>query len=197
MDYHKILAEINEEVSHLIGKGKVADYIPELAKVNKEKFAIYLLTLDGDSYEIGDAQEAFSIQSISKVFMLALMISKIGKRVYKRVDVEPSGDPFNSLVQLEHENGIPRNPFINSGALVITDMMLSHFDNPKEEMISFIRSLAGDDNIFYNESVAISEMRTGFKNAAMVNLMKSFGNIENDIDDVLELYCYCCSIEMS
>lgn len=197
MDYHKILTEINDEVSHLIGKGKVADYIPELAKVDKNKFAIYLLTLDDKSYEVGDSQEPFSIQSISKVFMLALMISKIGKRVYKRVDVEPSGDPFNSLVQLEHENGIPRNPFINSGALVITDMMLSHFENPKEEILRFIRSLAGDDAIYYNEDVARSEIKTGFKNAAMVNLMKSFGNIKNEIEDVLELYCYCCSIEMS
>jgi glutaminase len=197
MDYQKILEDIYKEVTPLIGQGKIADYIPELAAVDSTKFGLYLLLLDDSAFEIGDVHEQFSIQSISKVFMLALIISRIGEKVYERVNVEPSGDPFNSLVQLELENGIPRNPFINAGALVVTDLMLSHLINPKEELLSFVQEITGDTSIRYNEDVARSERATGFKNAAMINLMKSFDNIKHDVDSVLDLYCAFCSIEMS
>lgn len=197
MDYQKILEEIHHEVQPLLDKGKVADYIPELANVEQSKFGIYMLTLDDHQYYVGDVMEKFSIQSISKVFMLSLTVSYLGEKVYERVDVEPSGDPFNSLVQLEYECGIPRNPFINSGALVITDMMISTFDNPKEIFLEYVRSLVGSEDIHYNETVAASEKQHGFKNAAMVNLMKSFGNIENDVEDVLDLYFDFCSLEMT
>lgn len=197
MDYQKILEEIHQEVLPLLDKGKVADYIPELANVDASKFGIYLLTLEDNAYAVGDVHEKFSIQSISKVFMLALTISHLGEKVYERVDVEPSGDPFNSLVQLEHECGIPRNPFINSGALVITDMMISSFEDPRTEFLEYVRDLVGHSEIFCNMKVAASEKQHGFKNAAMVNLMKSFGNIENDVDEVLDLYFEFCSIEMT
>ncbi|MBL6447171.1 glutaminase [Fulvivirga sp. 29W222] len=197
MDYQKILEEIHQEVLPLVDKGKVADYIPELANVDRNKFGIYLLTLDDNAYAVGDVLEKFSIQSISKVFMLALTISHLGEKVYDRVDVEPSGDPFNSLVQLEHESGIPRNPFINSGALVITDMMISSFADPRAEFLEYVRDLVGQADVFCNKKVAASEKEHGFKNAAMVNLMKSFGNIENDVDEVLDLYFEFCSIEMT
>lgn len=197
MNYQKILEEIHQEVLPLLDKGKVADYIPELANVDKKKFGMHLLTLDDDAYSIGDVNEKFSIQSISKVFMLALTISHLGEKVYERVDVEPSGDPFNSLVQLEHECGIPRNPFINSGALVITDMMISSFEDPRTEFLEYVRDLVGQSDIFCNKKVAASERQHGFKNAAMVNLMKSFGNIENDVNEVLDLYFEFCSIEMT
>ncbi len=197
MDYQKILEDIHQEITPLIGKGTIANYIPELACVDENKFGMYLLLLDDSSFEVGDVHELFSIQSISKVFMLALIISYIGEKVYERVNVEPSGDPFNSLVQLEYEGGIPRNPFINSGALVITDLMLTHLENPKDELLRFVQDLAGDTSISYNDKVAKSEKAIGFKNAAMVNLMKSFGNIHHDVDEVLDLYCTFCSIEMS
>lgn len=197
MEYQKVLEEIQSEVSPLLSKGKVADYIPELAKVSQDKFGMYLLTLDQESFHVGDYEEKFSIQSISKVFMLALAVSKCKEKVYKRVHIEPSGDPFNSLVQLEYEEGIPRNPFINSGALVITDMLISNFDKPKEDFLDYIRKLVGQEDIFYNEEVAESEKKHGFKNAAMVNLIKSFGNIHNDIEQVLDLYFDFCSIEMT
>lgn len=197
MNYQNILEEIQREVTPFLGQGKVADYIPELAKIDPHKFGIYLLFLNDEAYSVGDAEEKFSIQSISKVFMLALTIAHLGEKVYKRVDVEPSGDPFNSLVQLEYECGIPRNPFINSGALVITDMMISHLESPKEELLAFVRELAGEQNIHYNPEIAASERAFGFKNAAMVNLMKSFGNIKNDVDEVLDLYFDFCSIEMN
>lgn len=197
MDYQSILDEIYEEVKPLLKKGKVADYIPELAKVDKANFGMYLLTLDEQKFSVGLANVKFSIQSISKVFMLAMAVGECKQSIYKRVNVEPSGDPFNSLVQLEHESGIPRNPFINAGALVITDILLTEFENPKQELLNYVRRLVGQNDIHYNEEVAASEKSVGFKNAAMVNLMKSFGNIENDVEDVLDLYFHFCSIEMS
>ncbi|MBL3656740.1 glutaminase [Fulvivirga sediminis] len=197
MDYQKILEEIRQEVAPLLDKGWVADYIPELAKVDKTKFGIYLLFLDDSSYSVGDATEKFSIQSISKVFMLAHCVSHIGKKVYERVNVEPSGDPFNSLVQLEHENGIPRNPFINSGALVVTDLLITHLQDPRQQFLDFIRELVGQNDIYYDKQIARSEKSFGYRNAAMVNMMKSYGNIDNDVEEVLDLYFDFCSISMT
>lgn len=197
MNYTKILSDISEEVQPLIRRGQVADYIPQLAGVNPDKFGIYLHFLEGGSYAIGDAGERFSIQSISKVLMLCMAVGKLGEHVYERVDVEPSGDPFNSLVQLEYEQGIPRNPFINAGALVITDMLLDAFDTPKRAFLEFAQAISGNNDITYNADVARSEKRCGFKNAAIVNLMRSFGNIRNDVETVLDLYYDFCSMEMS
>ena len=197
MDYQQALNEIAAEITPLLQKGKVADYIPELEKVPGDKFGMHLLTLEGKNYHVGDHDEKFSIQSISKVFMLAMAVGECKERVYDRVGVEPSGDPFNSLVQLEYEEGIPRNPFINAGALVVTDIILSNFDHPRDALLNYIRRLVGEDDVHYNASVAESEKKCGFKNAAMVNLMKSFGNIKNDIDTVLDLYFDFCSLEMS
>ncbi len=197
MDYKAILKEINNEVTPLFGKGDVADYIPELANVNPNNFGIELRFLDGSNYSIGNTNIPFSIQSISKVFSLTLAIKLVGDDVWKRVGVEPSGNAFNSLVQLEHENGIPRNPFINAGAIVIADIIISQLENPKQEILEFIRKLAKNSDIHINKKVAISEKRNGFRNAALANMMKSFGNIENDIDEVLDLYFCLCSIEMT
>ncbi|TRX57711.1 glutaminase [Fulvivirga sp. M361] len=197
MNYAQTLSTIYDEVLPLIRKGQVADYIPQLAKVDPGKFGIYLHFLEGESFAMGDAEEQFSIQSISKVLMLCMAVGKLGERVYQRVDVEPSGDPFNSLVQLEYEQGIPRNPFINAGALVITDMLIDAFDDPKQYFLEFARAISGSQGVAYNAGVAKSEKQCGFKNAAIVNLMKSFGNIKNDVEDVLELYYDFCSLEMS
>ena len=197
MDYQKVLEDIRKEVDPLLDNGLVADYIPELAKVDKTKFGIHLLFLDDSSFSVGDTEEKFSIQSISKVFMLAHCVSHIGKKVYDRVNVEPSGDPFNSLVQLEYENGIPRNPFINSGALVVTDLLITHLQDPRQQFLDFIRELVGQNDIYYDKQIARSEKAFGFKNAAMVNLMKSYGNIHNDVEEVLDLYFDFCSVSMT
>lgn len=197
MNYQDILKEIQREVTPLLTKGKVADYIPQLATVSPDKFGIHLHFLDGQSYNIGDAEERFSIQSISKVLMLCMAVGKIGTKVYERVDVEPSGNSFNSLVQLEYEQGIPRNPFINAGALVIVDMLIDAFKDPKDTFLKFIKGMCVGDDITYNSQVAASEKTCGFKNAAIVNLMKSFGNIHNDVDRVLDLYYDFCSVEMN
>ena len=197
MNYNKILSEISKEVNEFIGQGKVANYIPALAQVDANKFGMSVSTIKGEYYNIGDIDEKFSIQSISKVFSLTLAFSKLGEDIWKRGEREPSGNAFNSLVQLEYENGIPRNPFINAGALVITDMLISLFDDPYHELLNFIQQLCGSSDIKYDENVAQSERENGYTNAALVNLLKSHGNIENDVEKVLDLYFHHCSIRMT
>ncbi|MEX2350627.1 MAG: glutaminase [Flavobacteriaceae bacterium] len=197
MDYSKILNEIKEELSDFTNDGKVASYIPELSKVDGSKFGVHLYCIDGSHHSFGDAQERFSIQSISKVFTLSLAMRMMGDELWDRMDVEPSGNAFNSLFQLEQENGIPRNPFINSGALVLSDILISEYDNPKDEILKFVRKISGVETIDFDEKVARSEKQHGHRNAALVNLMKSFGNIQNDVYEILDVYFYQCSIAMS
>ncbi|NHN24386.1 glutaminase [Flavobacterium jejuense] len=197
MEYQSIINSIYKEVSLLENKGTIADYIPELQKINTDKFGIALIDNFQNRYSIGNATEQFSIQSISKVITTSIIFSKMGNDLWQRVGFEPSGNAFNSLVQLEYENGIPRNPFINAGALVIADLMVSHFENPKEYFLSFMKELSENENIEYNETVAQSEKENGYRNAALVNYIKSFHNIQNHPDDVLDFYFHQCSIEMS
>ncbi len=197
MDYQGIIEAIAEQVQPEFGKGKVADYIPALAQVPAHKFGIALHTRSGDTFRVGDAEEQFSIQSISKVFALAQAYPIVGEALWSRVGMEPSGNPFNSLVQLEYEKGIPRNPFINAGALVITDMLIEHFPNPKARMLDFIRKLSGSDDIYYDYEVARSERAFGFTNAALVNFMKSHHNIKAPVEQVLDVYFHQCSVAMS
>lgn len=197
LDYQNIISKIYAD---LIGKknlGKVPEYIPELACIDENKFGVNLTDLEHNSFGGGDFEQKFSIQSISKVFALSFVYEKLEEKLWERVDVEPSGNAFNSLVQLEADNGIPRNPFINAGALVICDILLEICENPKDELLTFIRNLTEEDDIFFNEKVAASEMQNSFRNAAMCNYMKSFGNIKNKPEAVIELYCHLCSIEMT
>ncbi|MEH6657469.1 glutaminase [Leeuwenhoekiella marinoflava] len=197
MDYSKVLQEIKEEIATFKNTGKVATYIPELGKVDPSKFGVYLQCTDGNGYGLGDSLDCFSIQSISKVLSLALALKLKGKEVWKRIGVEPSGDPFNSLVQLEYEKGIPRNPFINAGALVVADILISELENPKEDLLQFVRNIAEDQSVEYDEKVAASEMEHKFRNASLTHLMKDFGNIKNNVDDVLDFYFHQCSIAMN
>lgn len=178
-------------------EGKQADYIPELAKVNPDQFGMSIHTIYGEIYSIESAEVRFSIQSISKVFTLAMCLSIKGDDLWARVGKEPSGTAFNSLVQLEVEKGVPRNPFINAGAIVMVDILMSHLENPKEDFLAFVRAVAGDDTITYNEAVATSERENGYLNAAIANLLKYHGTIENDIEQVLQFYFLMCSVEMS
>lgn len=197
MDYSIILNVTYQEIKALPIIGTIATTIPELASVNPDKFGIYLTTIDNQEYGIGDFDEKFSIQSVSKVLSVTLAFSFLNEKVWQRVGVEPSGNPFNSLVQLEYEKGIPRNPFINAGALVIADILVSELKNPKQDFLEFIRTLSGIETINYNEKVAQSEKETGFRNAALCNFLKSFGNINNEVEVVLDFYFYQCSIEMT
>lgn len=180
-------------------RGEVATYIPELARVDPKAFGIAVIDAEGKVAVGGDADTPFSIQSISKVFTLTLALGKVGDRLWKRVGREPSGSPFNSIVQLEHEKGIPRNPFINAGAIAVTDLILSgHL--PREalgEILRFMQFLADDSTITIDQQVAASEQRTGFRNAALANYMKSFGVIENPVEFTLGVYFHHCAIAMT
>jgi glutaminase len=197
MDFKAILHDIYNKVNEDTCDGSVTSSIPELSKVDPNKFGIHLLKQNRTDFGIGDSKERFSIQSISKVFTLSMAIRLKGEDIWARVGVEPSGSPFNSLVQLEYEQGIPRNPFINAGALVIADILLSNLKNPKEDLLDFVKMTTGLDSIGFDPRVAASEKAFGYRNAALVNMLKSYNNLENDIEQVLDFYFHQCSIAMS
>lgn len=197
MDYDHVLEQIHATVLPILGQGKVADYIPELANVSPKHFGMAIATLDGQVHTIGDAHIGFSIQSISKLFALVMALQVEGDELWKRVGREPSGTPFNSLVQLEHEAGKPRNPFINAGALVVTDILCTRFAVPENALSDFLEKLSATPAIHYNRRVERSERRHSDRNAAMAHFMKSFGNLRNPVDQVLDAYCRHCAIEMN
>jgi glutaminase len=180
-------------------RGAPADYIPPLAAVDPGKFGIAVIEGDGTCHLAGDAEEAFSIQSIAKVFALTLALGHVGDQLWKRVGREPSGSAFNSIVQLEFEHGIPRNPFINAGAIVVADVLLGR-NEPREaigEILRFVRSAADDDGIVIDRAVAEAEMATGHRNRALASYMRSFGNIEHDVERTLGVYVHECALAMS
>ncbi|HGJ5860237.1 MAG TPA: glutaminase B [Arsenophonus nasoniae] len=193
-----LLIDILQQVRALIGQGKVANYIPALAEVANHHLAMAVCTIEGEIFSAGDAYERFSIQSISKVLGLTLAMTRYREdEIWCRVGKEPSGLPFNSLVQLEMEKGIPRNPFINAGAIIITDMLQFRFSTPKQRMLEFVRSLTGQSDIGYDNQVARSEMEHANRNAAIAYLMKSLGNFKSDVLAVLETYFHYCSLSMN
>ncbi len=198
-DLQAVVDSVYHDLSGRIGEGKLADYIPELATVDPKQFGIALVTVDGQIHAAGDAETAFSIQSISKVFTLTLALGKIGDGLWKRVGREPSGNAFNSIVQLEQEKGKPRNPFINAGAIAVADVVLAgHL--PKEaigEIVQFIRHLADDESIAIDQNVARSETQTGYRNVALANFMKAFRNLDHPVEHVLGVYFHHCAIAMS
>ncbi len=197
MDFDRILEEIAQHVRPCFGKGRVADYIPALAAVPGDKFGMALRTVDGGYHEIGDARERFSIQSISKVFTLNIAVSYVGEALWRRVGREPSGNPFNSLVQLEYEQGIPRNPMINAGAIVVSDVLLTHCDDAKQTLLDRLRALSGAADVGFDPVVARSEAETGFINRALASFLKGHGNLENEVEAVLDLYFHQCALAMS
>lgn len=197
MLYKDIVESIYNEFINLKGDGKVADYIPALSKVNPDSYAISVCDLEGGEFSVGDSASKFTIQSISKVFTLAMVIGKVEEKIWERVGREPSGTAFNSLIQLEQERGIPRNPFINAGALVVTDMLTELFPKPKQAILDFVRQISSQDDIYYDKEVAQSELEHSHRNIALANFMKSFGNIKGDVETIIDIYCHQCSISMS
>ncbi|BCB61914.1 glutaminase [Halomonas sp. A020] len=195
----EILDEIAAELALETERGTVADYIPQLAHVDPSQFAISLATVEGQRFSAGCATTPFSIQSISKVFTLTIALGKWGDGLWSKVGREPSGDPFNSIVQLEHESGKPRNPFINAGAIAVVDaIMMGHA--PKEtlaEILSFVRYIADDNSICFDHQVAASEMEHKDRNASLAHFMKAFGRLRHDVDKVLGTYFHQCAIAMS
>jgi glutaminase len=198
MDYAGILREIGQEVRGEFGRGKVASYIPALAQVPASKLGIAVCTLDGQEHELGESREPFSIQSISKVFTLMLAMKHVGQEyLWRRVGREPSGSAFNSLVQLETERGIPRNPFINAGAIVVTDCIVAHDTSALRSVLGLARRLSGNADVQYDREVARSERETGHRNRAIAHFLKAHRNLESDPEAVLNVYFHQCAIAMS
>ncbi|MBT9244354.1 glutaminase [Gemmobacter fulvus] len=199
MDLAAILARIGAEMAAAPDRGRVADYIPELARISTEPFAMAVCTAEGETFTTGAAETAFSIQSVSKLFTLAIALGRLGDQLWTRVGREPSGLAFNSILQLEHERGIPRNPFINAGAIVVTDAILAGHQ-PREvlgELLRFLREAAGEDDIHINKAVAASEQATGDRNLALAHFMRAQGNLLHDPVLTCGTYFHQCAIEMS
>lgn len=198
-DLHTAVKDIVDEMRARPDRGAVATYIPELASVDPSAFGLAVITADGQIACGGDCDQPFSIQSVSKVFTFTMALGRYGNLLWKRVGREPSGSPFNSIVQLERERGIPRNPFINAGAIAVTDLILSGHQ-PREalgEILRFMQFVCDDPSVYIDEAVAASEQRTGFRNAALANYMKSFGVLDNPVDLTLGVYFHQCAIAMS
>lgn len=198
-DLQIVVDQIADEVAQQSERGIVADYIPSLASVSPSHFGMTIIDHDGNCYMSGDADVGFSIQSISKVFSLTMALGLVGDGLWSRVGREPSGSAFNSIVQLEWEQGIPRNPFINAGAIVVADILLGRYE-PREilgEFLRFMHTVTGDDTITIDEAVAKSENETGFRNRALANYMRAYGNIENSVERTLGVYFHLCSLSMS
>lgn len=196
MDYQQLIEDVYQEVKSKNPRGKVADYIPELANVDAEKFGIALVDLEGNVYGVGDYEQPFSIQSISKVHTLTMVAHVFQRKLWSRVNVEPSGNPFNSIAQLEFEKGIPRNPFINAGALVITDALTTKFDNPLEEVSRFIHEVSGKECVTINQDVLRSELQHSERNTALAYFLKAYQNFDNPVEEVIQTYVAHCSMEM-
>jgi glutaminase len=194
-DLTAVLGEIADEVRGLAREGDVADYIPALADEDPDRFALATCDLDGAEHGTGDVDVGFPIQSVSKVFALTLALQHVGEELFERVGKEPSGDPFNSLVQLEHEQGIPRNPMINAGALVVCDVLVESCADPKGDLVELLGDLTGDE-ITHDQAVLEAEGTTGHRNGAMAYLMSAFGNLHTDVDDVMAVYLHQCAVRM-
>ncbi len=196
-DYPELLRQVLADVESARGAGRLADYIPMLAAVDPRKLGLAVATVDGETFGVGDCDEAFSIQSISKVFGLALVLAGEGDRLWERVGREPSGNAFNSLIQLELEKGIPRNPFLNAGALVLTDRLLSLYGDARGAVRDFLRAEAENSALDFDSAVAASEAEHGHRNAALAHFMASCGNVSNRVETVLEHYFWQCALAAS
>ncbi|MCU0763642.1 MAG: glutaminase [Hydrogenophaga sp.] len=197
IDLPALLAEIHHAAQGLFGQGRVANYIPALAEVPPRQFGLAIATVQGHTHSVGDAHTPFSLQSITKLFTFVLALKLEGEALWRRVGREPSGAAFNSIVQLETENGIPRNPFINAGALVIADILTTRYAHLDYALLGELRRLADEPELYWNPRVARSERDTAYRNMAMAYFMKSHGNFRNEPETVLDNYCRQCATEMT
>lgn len=195
--FQPVLDRIAEEIAELAERGTPADYIPALAAGDPADFGMAVAELDGTVYGVGDWRRPLSTQSVTKVFTLALALAGEGDTLWTHVGREPSGDPFNSLVQLEYENGIPRNPFINAGALVVTDRLHRLTGDASGSLLAFLRAESGNPDLAFDPDVAASEAAHGDRNAALAHFMASYGNITGPVPDLLREYFRQCSLEAS
>jgi glutaminase len=193
----RVLDRVADAVRGVLGSGRVSDQIPVLANADPRAFGLAVATVEGEMCGVGDWRQRFSIQSISKVFTLALAMEKDGETLWTRVGREPSGTPFNSLVQLESERGIPRNPFVNAGALVVTDHLLSLTGDACGAVERFLRAECACPEISSDPVVASCEAEHGHRNAALAHFLAAYGNLGNTVDRVLDHYVRHCAIAMS
>lgn len=196
-DFQKLIDQIHQSLLSTASLGEAADYIPELAHVNADQMGIFVLDKHGQCYQTGDWQQTFSIQSVVKVLTLCMAYQHLGGRLWERVGVEPSGTAFNSLGNLEFEQGVPRNPFSNAGALVVCDVLMGLYEHPLDAVLKLIRRCTGNPEISCNPIIASSEKSEGFRNVALGNLIKSLGNIRHNVDELLDFYFDCCSITLN
>ncbi|MDP2697017.1 glutaminase [Thalassospira sp.] len=197
-DFPAILGDVQDRLARQdFGDARIADYIPALATVPDDRFAMTLRLVDGREYAVGDADIPFSIQSISKVFALVLALRSCGDDLWQAVRREPSGSAFNSLIQIEQEDGIPRNPFINAGAIRVCDLIASRFANPDRSVAEFLGQLCGNREIRIDNEVYLSEDEHGNRNRAIAYLLKSFGKLDNPVEDVVRAYFKQCSVAMT
>jgi glutaminase len=193
----KVIDNLIAEMRTHPANGQVADYIPALKNVDPDSVGIACCTLDGEVITAGDADKDFSVQSIAKIYSLVMAMTRSDDQLWERVRMEPSGQAFNSIVQLESENGIPRNPMINAGAIVISDIIVSRYSTPNHAFVQFVSRLCGRDPVLVDNTVFASEKKHGHRNAAMAHLMKDFGNIHGKVENVLEHYFYQCSLSLN
>ncbi|MER6394796.1 glutaminase [Kitasatospora sp. NPDC001603] len=199
MDYRMLFEDITHAVQPGLTDGRVAQYIPALASVDPSRFGLAIAEANPrlKTRGTGDWREPFSIQSLSKVFTLALVLAADGDALWTRVGKEPSGSPFNSLAQLEREQGIPRNPFVNAGALVVTDRLLTLTGDARGALRDFLRTESGNPRIDFDAEVAFSESRHGHRNAALAHLLADHGRLDNPVPDILDHYFWQCSLAMN
>jgi glutaminase len=198
-DLDAIVAAVHRDMQPHFGRGRVADYIPALARIDPRHFGLAVVTCDGRVAGAGDWRVPFSIQSLSKVFTLTLALERVGAALWKRVGREPSGSAFNSIVLLERENGVPRNPLINPGAMVVADMLMGEAGPAAAvaAITDFMRRLADDPTVGVDAEVAASEAATGFRNASLANFLRASDNLRNPVADVLAVYFDQCSLALS
>ncbi len=197
MQIEDALRRAQEAAAPEVGRGQLATYIPSLANVDPHQFGMAIASVDGQVHVIGDADVPFSVQSISKVFTLALVVAAEGEAIWKRVGREPSGSPFNSLLQLDQEAGRPRNPFINAGALVVTDRLQSLSGDASGTLRDLMRRESGRSSVDSDPEVARSELEAGHRTYAVAHLLASYGNLESTVDEVIDQYVAQCALSMS
>ena len=196
---NKILQDIIDDNRKYTEQGQVATYIPELKKANRDDLGICLIDMNNNIYKAGNCNKKFTIQSISKAIVLAMVLEDNDwSYVFSKVGMEPSGDPFNSIMKLETtDTKKPCNPMINAGAIVTTSLIKGKDVKEKEErMLNFFKKLSKNDNLKINYDVYESEKATGDRNRAMAYLLKNDGFIEGNVEEVLDLYFKQCSIEV-
>ena len=197
MMYQTILKSLPEKIAPFLSQGDVADYIPALGSVPRNKFGIAATQTDQGCFKAGDANESFSLQSISKVFALTLAVQILGDKIWERVGKRLSARAFNSIMPIEEAGGLPRNPFTNEGAIAMTDLLITHDRKYLDNLITFVRKVTGNQAIDYDMTVAGSEKQNGHRNAAIAHFLKSYGILNSPVDQVLEHYFIQCSLAMS